>query len=186
MAEYGVLNPNIGKDFPEIEKPKRGRPRLMDPRYEREIMRRFVLENEPCTNRTVQNRYYHGHALGTLKDAGTFSDPKFAWLLRPDEHGQTHIRLSISEQLGRTRCPIALKIFAEELCRLRPTASEAISLIRRWRDWQETFAAIHYLKNENIEFTDEQMESIARKTVKRQRRKKSRIDSRCQQQLRKV
>jgi len=157
--ERGTMN--IGKDFPKLDRRKRGRPRLLDPEYEREIMRGFVMQNQPATNRTVHNRYYHGHALATLKDAGAFSDPNLTWLLRPDDNGHMHIRLSISEQLGRTAHPVALRVFAEALCVHKPRAVDAVRLLRRWEDWYQTLAALAIIDHKK--FT---VERLARQAIK--------------------
>lgn len=164
---------NIGKDFPKIETPKRGRPRLMDP-LEAHNWRTNVRDGEPGTLRTIQNWHYYGQAALALCDGQTKSVPpecakRFGWLLRLDETGgRICARKSILFQLGRTRCPIALKIFAEDLCRLKPTATEAVTLIRCWQSRRDGLAAL-YLAEGGRDFSRKRRETIAREATAKRR-----------------
>ena len=170
LAFFSVnyMNENIGKDFPKL-KGKRGRPKLLTPNEETG-WRMFVRDGEPGTLRTVQNWYYYGTAAKLLLDTelGKPLTPenakRFGWLLRPD--GKTiYPRKSIMFQLGRIRCPIALEVFAEELNRLKPTATEAIKMIRRWKERRDTLAALHICENPSIKINDKLLERFAREAV---------------------
>ena len=95
------------------------------------------------------------------------SAKRWGWLMGVGENGgKAHARKSILFQLGRTRCPIALKVFAEELCRLKPTATEAVKLIRRWQEWRDSFAAM-YIADGGRNITKKFLEQIARDATKR-------------------
>src|SRR5262249_44773060 len=60
------------------EKPKRGRPRLMEPGHEQ------LLRNlwPAATRRSIQNKYYVGVGMRVMRDAdgNRTDDPAFEWL----------------------------------------------------------------------------------------------------------
>lgn len=164
---------NIGKDFPKTEKRQRGRPRLYSVENETRF-RNEGMDGRPATSRTVQNVSYAASAMNVLCDGvgvGIVSPTNtLGWLLRPKSNGVACIRWSIMHQLGRTRCPIALKVFAEELCRLKPTATAAVRMIREWQARLDGIAAVRAFQMEDRDVDaidhDELREQIARQAVK--------------------
>ena len=133
-----------------FQKPARGRPRMMTP--EHEAMCRRLMEKSPETTlRSVQNWVYAGQGLSVLGgDVAGFpkeSTDRWGWLLRVSS-GVSYCRKSIVSQLGRTRQPEAIPIFADELCRLRPTARQAIRLLRRWQERLASMIAMRLARGE--------------------------------------
>lgn len=160
------IGDDSGKDFPK----RRGRPRVLDAGLE-EFYRSFVMENDPATLRTVQNQAYCGHALNILCDDTSSAKvtpataEKVGWLLRPDADGHVHPRRSIMYQLGRIRHPEVLKIFAEHLCVIKPTAQDAMWLIRRWHEDCQSALAVTLVRNGTV--TDDNAKQIAVRVLER-------------------
>ena len=123
MAILVLITISYRKRFPKM----RGRPRLFDEKKFRETMR----INPHVTTRTAQNVHYYIRGINFLGAWSLQVPGRWSWLLRPSS-GQTYPRKSIVSQLGRVRCPIAIKTFAGRLCELKPTARDAITALRRW------------------------------------------------------
>jgi hypothetical protein len=111
-----------------------GRPRLLDKDIEQEFRN---IGHSYATTRTVQNVSKLGRSLNVL--SGIWVQPDIAkrwgWLLRPNPSGAPHVRRAISYQLGHTKCDVALRVFADRLCELKPTAQTAIKFLRCWQEW---------------------------------------------------
>jgi len=119
----------------QIENKPLGRPRLFPKEKEAEYRRLYCVADH-ATLRTLQNRMNFGHALGLLCDGpmATVISTRWCWLLRPNSAGVAEPRDTILSELGRVKHDEALKVFADALCERKPTARDAIRMLRRWRD----------------------------------------------------
>jgi hypothetical protein len=117
------------------EKKKRGRPRLLNPEDEKTLRQGKAY----CDNRTIQNEHYASRAsliLGIKLD----NPPEFpfAWLgdnskIKRGFSQRRGYRLSILAELGRIDDEMNLIEAATAICKRKPTAQEAIKMIRGWR-----------------------------------------------------
>jgi hypothetical protein len=119
-------------DIPPLR--SRGRPRVHDRAILEGVYRERGLPD--LTQRTKENLYYFAVGLVTLVDHRPLNpSPKllkrWAWLLRPDGRN-LYPRKTIISQLGRIEDEHARGIFADRLCELKPTAREALRLLRLW------------------------------------------------------
>lgn len=156
---------SFGKYFPKM---RRGRPSMLSAEQE-QMFRQFVGIPDDATHRTVQNGFYWGRALGVLGGASPSDEDqkRWGWLLRTNGH----CRKSIVSQLGRVRCEIALRIFADRLCELRPKAQEAVQMVRRWNERRDNMLACQIVEGKVSE--DEipnMLEQVARQAVQDARR----------------
>jgi hypothetical protein len=144
------------------QKSRRGRPRVIERDFE--PLFRSSMNLPYHTVRTVQSRAYIGNALKALNcqcaKANAEDAERWCWLLRPDKNGSTYCRKSIVSQLGRTRCVHALKVFADRLCDLKPTAQQAVGLLRGWQQRRDDLVASMIF--DGVEsFTDEELQEAA-------------------------
>ena len=126
-----------------LENKPPGRPRLFPKEKETEYRRDFHVA-EHATLRTLQNRMNFLHAMGRLCDGpqATVISQRWVWLLRPNRNGVAEARRSILSELGRVKRDDALKVFADALCERKPTAQDAIRVLRRWHDWFNALLAM--------------------------------------------
>jgi hypothetical protein len=116
------------------DKPKRGRPKLLDEWIEEKLRDDW---GPFATERTVQNAWYHIRAFNVLgfgDDAPL--DPFFLWLCDPErQRGPSGkvFRKTILTELGRIGDDETLIAVAREICDLKPKARDAVALIRRAR-----------------------------------------------------
>jgi hypothetical protein len=128
----------------------RGRPRIIDaaeePRY-----RAFVGISANVSRRTMQGFHYQGAALMALL-GGPYPSARDAerwdWLLH------TYRRRSIVSQHGRTPDPIAVKVFADRLCELKPCAQVAVALLRGWEERRQETLAMAIIAGETLNDDD--------------------------------
>jgi hypothetical protein len=118
-----------------LENKPPGRPRLFPKEKEAEYRALFEMR-EDSTLRTLQNRMNWGYALNLLCDGpmATVISQRWVWLLRPNRNGVAEARKSILSELGRVKQDEALKVFADALCERKPTAQDAIRMLRCWRN----------------------------------------------------
>jgi len=141
MEDDGALSEDV------FRKSVRGRPRVWT--AEHEAFWRRVMECPPGTTlRAVQDFSFTGEALcalgGEVSGFPKEAIRRWAWLLRCDGDGQSHCRKSIMSQLGRMAHLLShlveegkdvevVQVFADRLCELKPTARDAIRLLRDWQ-----------------------------------------------------
>lgn len=126
-----------------FQKSKRGRPTTWD---HAEIERIYDdLALAPVGERSRLNLWLsHLGAKCLLRKESDFRRPRsiivkrWGWLLRFDKHGDPHPRVTMTAQLGRIKCPLAVRIFADRLGELKPATAQALKLIRKWEDWRGT------------------------------------------------
>ena len=125
-----------GKVF-QNGRPK-GRPRVIPP--EREAMIRNLCNDPQGTLRSVHNFHY----LVVAMKAMTPNAARWPWLFtKPGQ--MVRRRSTIVSQLGRVadRDPQVMEVFADRLCVLKPTAHEAVTMLRGWWARWESVIAIH-------------------------------------------
>ena len=129
------MSAGLSENFSENQKPKRGRPRLVNSKLE-DVYRSDC--GSFTSARTVQNTHYRIRALTAL---GLFSEPfpeAFRWLCDPSKQmkGQSArqgFRRTILSELGRFADDEVLRAYAELICTLKPKTQDAIQMLRRWR-----------------------------------------------------
>jgi hypothetical protein len=95
---------------------------------------------EVATDRGLANIAYQQRALSLL-----YRDPRFVWLGMDEAAvmaGKMKMRRTILQQLGRIGDEDELRFVAGELCRLKPTTSKAIAMIREYRGVQHNGKAL--------------------------------------------
>lgn len=117
------------------EKKKRGRPRLLNPEHEKSLRQ----GNSYCDIRTIYNKDYATRAQTVLGiKPNNPPDFPFLWLgdfskIEIGKSQQRGYRKTILAELGRIADDKNLIEAATEICRRKPTAREAIKMIRSWR-----------------------------------------------------
>ncbi len=131
-----------GKVF---QKAKRGRPRLMEP--ESEKMQRSIFGPEQ-THRSFHNFHYCVRALGTLRPKET--PARWSWLFGA-KGDNFRLRQTTVAQLGRTRNPEAMAVFADRLCQLKPRTADAVKMLRGWEDSWQSIAAVSIVRGVEVD-----------------------------------
>ena len=106
---------------------KRGRPCTI-PEWERRLNHDVYARRSP---RHLNNTVYKTRAIALVKN-----DPRFEWLLSDEAtimQGKGHMRQTILSELGRIEQAHAREAMALYLCEHKPTARQAIALIRQYR-----------------------------------------------------
>lgn len=136
-------------DSQNVEKRRRGRPRLKLFTPEAEAM------YEACgvfdgvrTTRTRQNLMYRQRAMDVL---GVLKDERFKWLfdvakVQADEPNA--MRHSVLVELGRIKDEDEMREVALYLCETRPTAREAVQIVRNFRTGKQSQGDVNQLKEE--------------------------------------
>jgi hypothetical protein len=131
-------------DIPPIR--PRGRPRLHDRGMIEGVCHKAAnFAPDQVTQRTKENFYFYANMLSTLSSS-VDNLKRWAWLLRPNQCGETRSRKCIMSQLGRVADEAARAIFADRLCELKPTTREAIKLLREWEENRTFFVFLAALK----------------------------------------
>lgn len=132
---------------------RRGRPPVFA-EYEKSIAKSWFPE--VTTDRGVANICYQQRALCLLKN-----DPRFFWL-GVDEAavmaGKVKLRSTILQELGRIADEDTLRDAAEQICRLRPKARQAIAMIRAFRGVQRDGNALD-LANVLVQVVNQYLDS---------------------------
>jgi hypothetical protein len=105
---------------------KRGRPKVVDPDG---WLR--PLWPDVTTDRGLANRWYQARALCCLN-----YEPAFAWLVSNEEAiraGHGKIRATIVGELGRIEDEQVMRQAAARICELKPSARDAVVMLRRLR-----------------------------------------------------
>ncbi len=117
------------------DKKKRGRPRLLQPEMEKS-----ARQGKPhCDLRTLQNADYEARALSVLGiKLDNPPDFPFLWLgdFSKSGNGKSQrqwYRKTILAELGRIADDMNLIEAATAICIRKPTAEDAIEMIRGWR-----------------------------------------------------
>ena len=117
------------------EKKKRGRPRLLHPEHEKSLRQ----GNSYCDIRTIYNKDYATRAQTVLGiKPNNPPDFPFLWLgdfskIEIGKSQQRGYRKTILAELGRIGDDRNLIEAATEICNRKPTAEDAIEMIRGWR-----------------------------------------------------
>lgn len=89
------------------------------------------------SERARQNRFYGMMAvdwLGISHQSGGIKVPaRYRYLIPVDDIYRRDVKWDVLAELGRIRFTVALKIFADRICKLKPPAKQAVALIREWR-----------------------------------------------------
>jgi hypothetical protein len=112
------------------EKPKRGRPPIIDPRM-RNVTRN--LWGSGCLSRTgLQNAHYIGEALKALLDhPGGHEAAQAAYRYLGDfDSNDVKLKRTILAELGRCAVPDLIRALAESICRQRLGTQEAVRRLR--------------------------------------------------------
>lgn len=146
LTKYGTSE----ADIPTSR--KRGRPRLLD-RTAIDGLCHQAADFAPSqvTQRTKENFYFYANALHIISPSVEHLK-RWAWLLRPNERGETHSRKTIMSQLGRIGNERAREIFADRLCELKPTTThKALRLLREWEENRRLLLAMKALGSDGAD-----------------------------------
>jgi hypothetical protein len=163
-----MRQPVDAADFRQIVEVKRGRPTLISAE-ELGLLRRSTTRRSRRKRRSLQDQYYARRAIRVLCQQTEHvprtyitraAESRWPWLFPrvPRPKGQikrragafipsgaavgiySRKRSTILAALGR--CPVAsMPGFADQLCRLKPSAAEGAKLIRSWRQSQPKLRA---------------------------------------------
>ena len=117
---------------------KRGRPTAFA-ECDKGIARTYFPDVK--TERGRANICYQQRAIAVLVD-----DPRFFWLGMDSKAamaGKVTMRRAIVQELGRITDDDAMRRVAEQICKLKPNARQAISMIRRYRGTKREGTALH-------------------------------------------
>ncbi|HEY0171261.1 MAG TPA: hypothetical protein VGB98_09575 [Pyrinomonadaceae bacterium] len=137
-------------DSQNVEKKKRrGRPRLrlFTPEVEAMYEACGVFDGVR-TARTRQNVMYRQRAMDVL---GVVRDERFKWLcdvakVQADEPNA--MKHSILAELGRIEDADKMRVVALQVCEMRPTAREAVQIVRNFRTGKQSKGDVTQLTNE--------------------------------------
>jgi hypothetical protein len=109
----------------------RGRPQVFDAATLARLRAEMRRDNADISDRTVQNRLYQYTAQGLLE-----GQDWARWLIDPKgimQGKRSAYRRTILQELGRIRNAADLVATAKLICNLKPTARDAVRMIRRAR-----------------------------------------------------
>jgi hypothetical protein len=138
-VEMAVMSEITEAASENTEKPKRGRPRVMD-----DTTRALYNSMYPdLTERQKQNLQYRAHAIHMLRLLEADSNPRLSWLFDREkfQHAEanqsrldsTVYKHGILAELGRIEDEGEMLEAALYLCELKPKTKDAIVSIRRYR-----------------------------------------------------
>jgi len=104
------------------ENRKRGRPEIMCSEERQDYS---GIWPDIKTARGLQNKYYQSQAVKLIMDK-----PEFSWLL---DSRVNRVKQTLLTELGRIANDDALLEAARALCRIRPSTSDGVAMIRRYR-----------------------------------------------------
>jgi hypothetical protein len=125
-----------------FKKRKRGRPKVISDFMEEHFYKPYVYSDSVKTRRGHLNEHYRFQALSALivGEEDECIDPQsagfeFKWLYDDvNSHKNPRAyRKTILAELGRLQDPSLIRTVAREVCAIRPTAKDAIVMIRRHR-----------------------------------------------------
>jgi len=130
-------------------KKRRGRPRLKLFTPKQEAMYEMVgVFDGVRTARTRQNVMYRQRAMDVL---GVVRDERFKWLAdfsKFDTDAPNAMKHSILAELGRIEDADRMRVVALQVCEMKPTAREAVQLIRNFRTGKKSAGDVTQLKAE--------------------------------------
>jgi hypothetical protein len=139
---------------------QKGRPRF--PEWKLKAAATVHLAPPEACRRTKINAAYVITAFRTLHiEYGNKNHRRYAWLIQ--EFGEHFKRKQLIVAIGRVRNQAAARIFARELCRLKPTVRDGERLVRCWWDWFEGCIAMRIMRGQDIEIRTQFL--IARRIV---------------------
>jgi hypothetical protein len=136
-------------DSQNVEKRRRGRPRLklFTPEVESMFEACGVFDGVR-TARTRQNVMYRQRAMDVL---GVVRDERFKWLAdfsKFDTDAPNAMKHSILAELGRIEDADKMRVVALQVCEMKPTAREAVQMIRNFRTGKQSAGDVKQLTNE--------------------------------------
>lgn len=132
-----------------VEKKRRGRPRLKLFTPEQEAVQEMVGTFDGVrTTRTRQNWMYRQRAISVL---GVLKEERFKWLfdvakVQADEPNA--MKHSVLAELGRIEDADVMQAVALQVCEMRPTAREAVQMIRNFRTGKKSAGDVKQLEAE--------------------------------------